>query len=178
MIEKKPSGDIRIHVNFEDFAKVFKVYEGFPFWESWTPDEVRSEYESYFIKSGTVFGYYIDGKCVSILSMHPIVLGEHPVTYDTKKKVMYLSDVATLPEYRNRGIATELFKKFLQYTIVHDYDYVYMRTNFHKEESMSAGIARKCGFHRVPDVKQWCEMKRVDGSTRKDLRCFYEKKIK
>ena len=178
MKDEKLNGEIRIHVSFEDFKRVFKVYEGYPFWESWTPEEVREEYESYYSKSGTVFGYYLDGKCIAILTMHPLVLGEHPVYYDDKYKVMYLSDVATLEEYRNRGIGTQMFQKFLEYSIQHDYDYVYLRTNFHREESMSAGIARKCGFHRMPEVKQWCEMKRADGSVRKDLRCFYEKKIK
>ena len=178
MKDEKLNGEIRIHVSFEDFAKVFKVFEGDPFKESWTPEEIKDEYDSYCFKSGIVFGYYLDGECVSILAMYPSVLGEHPVYYDKKYKVMYLSDVATLEEYRNRGIGTQMFQKFLEYSIEHDYDYVYLRTNFHLEESMSAGIAKKCGFRQIPEAKQWCERRRVGGSVEGDLRGFYEKKIK
>lgn len=171
-------GEIRSNISFEDFASVFKVYEGYPFCESWTDEEVKEEYLSFESKGGCIFGYYLDNECVAIITLHPMVEGEHPVRYPKNKKVMYLSDVATLTNYRNMGIGTQLFHHVLRHTEVLGYDYIYLRTNYDSAKSMSAGIAQKCGFKRIWDLCQEVEKRRVDGSVRKDLRMFMEKKIK
>lgn len=171
-------GQIRTDVSFEEFATVFKVYEGYPFYESWSENEVKEEYLSYEAKGGGVFGYYIDDKCVAILTLHPQVQGEHPVNYPKEKKVMYLSDVATLGAYRGMGIATQLFQHALRHTEVLGYDYIYLRTNYDEAQSMSANIARKCGFNRIWDLCQEIEKRRTDGIVRKDLRMFMDKKLK
>lgn len=176
--KKSTQGEIRENVTFEEFATVFKVYEGYPFYESWSEDELKEEYASFFKHGGWVFGYYLDEKCVAILTLHPMVKGDHPVTYPEDKKVMYLSDIATISGYRGKGIATELFHFALRHTEVLGYDYIYLRTNFDEKESMSAGIARKCGFERIWDICQEVERKRIDGIVRTDLRMFMEKKLK
>lgn len=171
-------GEIRSNVTFEEFATVFKVYEGYPFCESWSEDELKEEYAEYSHNGGWLFGYYLDGKCVAILTLHPMIKGAHPVVYPEDKKVMYLSDIATLSECRGRGIATQLFHFALRHTEVLGYDYIYLRTNFDEKESMSAGIAKKCGFEHIWDICQEVERKRIDGNVRKDLRMFMEKKLK
>lgn len=168
-------GNIRSNVNFKDFVKVFKEFESFPFFEKWSKEDLIKEYES-FQNGGIIFWYYIKGDiCVAILTMKPYEQGKHPVHYSSKDKVMYLSDVATLFEYRNHGIGTNLFKHAIRHTEVLGYDYIYLRTN--EKNSMSYGIAKKCGFKKIWDLIEEVERIRIDGTTAKDLRIFMEKKL-
>lgn len=168
-------GIIRNNVGFEDFAKVFKVFESFPFFEKWSQEDLINEYES-FKNGGIIFGYYTeDGTCAAILTMKPYEPGKHPVEYGGEDKVMYLSDVATLFEYRKQGIGTHLFKHAIRHCKVLGYDYIYLRTN--EKNSMSYGIAKKCGFKRIYSVIQEVEKKRMDGTVAKDARIFMQIKL-
>lgn len=169
------NGTVRNFVAFEDFAKVFKVFESFPFFEVWSEQEVREEYQS-FQKGGYIFGYFTeDGECVGILTMKPYEPGKHPVEYPKDAKVIYLSDVATRFEYRKQGIGTHLFEHAIRHMEVLGYDYIYLRTN--EENSMSYGIAKKCGFKQIYDIIEEVERKRTDGTVTKDARIFMEKKL-
>lgn len=172
---KLQNGTIRSSVNFEDFAKVFKVFESFPFFEEWSPEEVMEEYNS-FQHGGFIFGYFTEAdECVAILTMKPYEKGKHPVNYPSDAKVMYLSDVATCFNYRRQGIATHLFEHAIRHMEVLGYDYIYLRTN--EENSMSYGIAKKCGFKQIYDAIQEVERRRNDGTVAKDARIFMEKKL-
>ena len=72
-------GTVRNNVNFKDFAKVFKTFETFPFFEKWTEEALIDEYKS-FQDDGIILGYYTeDGKCVAILTMKPYTHGKHQV---------------------------------------------------------------------------------------------------
>lgn len=174
-MKKLQDGTIRNNVNLEDFAKVFKVFESFPFFESWSAEEVKEEYES-FQNGGIIFGYYTgDGECAGILTMRPYEPKKHPVKYPSDAKVMYLSDVATRFEYRRQGIGTHLFKHAIRHLEVLGYDYIYLRTN--EENSMSYNIAKRCGFKRLYDIIEEVERKRTDGTVTKDARIFMEKKL-
>lgn len=174
-MKKLQNGTIRNCVGLEDFAKVFKVFESFPFFESWSDDEIREEYES-FQHGGIIFGYYADdGECAGILTMKPYEPGKHPVKYPSDAKVMYLSDVATRFEYRNQGIGTHLFEHAIRHLEVLGYDYIYLRTN--EENSMSYGIAKRCGFVQLFDIIEEVERRRTDGTVAKDARIFMEKKL-
>lgn len=170
------TGEIRSNISFEDFAPVFKVFEGYPFCESWSTEAMLREYNSFQVQDGIIFGYYLDGKCVGILTFRPLVPGEHPVEYPADKKVMYLSDVATLYEYRGRGIGTHLLHHGSRHLEVLGYDYIYLRTN--ESDSMVEPIAAKCGFKRIWDLCEEVERPRIDGTVGKDLRMFMEKKLR
>ena len=176
---KNPSlkGDIRDKVSLEEFARVFSVFKGYPFREMWTDEEIKDEYESFYKKGGYIFGYFVNDECVSILTLHPRTPGEHPVEFDKDAKVMYLSDVATLDKFRNHGIGTDLFHHAIKFCTKLGYNYIYLRTNYDVAKSMSANIAKKCGFERIYDVCQEVERKRIDGKTKKDLRMFMRKKL-
>ncbi len=133
------------------------------------------EYES-FQHGGIIFGYYADdGECAGILTMKPYEPGKHPVKYPSDAKVMYLSDVATRFEYRNQGIGTHLFEHAIRHLEVLGYDYIYLRTN--EENSMSYGIAKRCGFVQLFDIIEEVERRRTDGTVAKDARIFMEKKL-
>lgn len=166
---------IRTDVTFEEFEKVFKVFETFPFFESWTREEIEQEYKS-FLNDGIVFGAYnSEEECVAILTMNVYKIGKHPVKYPSNARVMYLSDVATRFEYRNLGIGTLLFEHAIRHMKVLGYDYIYLRTN--RENSMSYGIAKRCGFEEIPNIIEEVERSRVDGTVAKDARIFMEKKL-
>ena len=168
-------GTIRSNVNFEDFAKVFKSFESFPFFEMWTQEDLISEYE-FFQNCGIIFGFYTeDNNCIGILTLNPYIPRKHPVNYSCVDKVMYLSDVATLSEYRHHGVGTRLFHYAIRYSRLMGYHYIYLRTN--EKNSMSYSIAKKCGFDRISDIIEEVEHLRIDGTIAKDSRIFMEKKL-
>lgn len=174
-MKKEQNGTIRNDVGLEDFAKVFKVFESFPFFEKWSAKEIEEEYES-FKNGGVIFGYFAeDGACAGILTMKPYEVGKHPIVYPSSVKVMYLSDVATQFEYRRQGIGTHLFEHAIRHMGVLGYDYIYLRTN--EENSMSYDIAKRCGFKQLYDIIQEVERERTNGTVEKDTRIFMEKKL-
>ena len=107
--------------------------------------------------------------------MKPYKSGEHPVNYSKDLKVMYISNLATMFEYRNQGIATKLIKHAIQQLEEMGYDYAYYRTI--KENSMSYSIGIKCGFTEIPNIIECIERKKKDGSFVKDSEIFLEKKL-
>lgn len=171
------NGEIRSNVSYEDFANVFKVFSDAPFFEDWSPKMVLEDFNSFNVKDGTIFGYYLDGKCVGILTLRPFTPGEHPVDFPSDSKTMYLSDVATLPSCRGMGIGTQLFLHGLRHSKVLGYDNIYLRTN-EKDISMSYRIAEKCGFTQIEDLCQEVYFPRTTSEvSSKDLRIFMAREL-
>ena len=169
------NNEIRTDVSLEEFAGVYKVFSGAPFFEAWTPEMVSQVYHSFDVPDAKIFGFYSHDKCVAILALRPMVDGEHPVSFDSNH-VMYLAEVATLPEHRRRGIATELFYHGIHHAKVLGYDYIYLRTN-EKKNSMSYAIAEKCGFNRNWKICQEVDFPRTRRMPSTDLRVFLEMKL-
>ena len=134
--------------NFSDYLNVFKVFESFPFFEKWTLDEIRNEFESN-VREGQIYGYYIDGKCVGFISMRNVHENEHPLHYAHASKVLYLSDLAVLPKFRHKGIGTALLQHALNIAVSQGYKYAYLRMN--ENNSMADNIAKHLGFSREFD---------------------------
>lgn len=171
------NGEIRSNISYEDFANVFKVFGYAPFFEDWSPEMVSEAYNSFNVKDGSIFGYYLDEKCVGILTLRPFTPGEHPVDFPSNSKTMYLSDVATLPSCRGMGIGTQLFLHGLRHSKVLGYDNIYLRTN-EKGISMSYDIAEKCGFTQIGDLCQEVDFPRtVPYMQSKDLRIFMAREL-
>lgn len=171
------NGEIRSNVSYEDFANVFKVFSYAPFFEDWSPEMVLDAYNSFNVPDGIIFGYYLDGQCVGILTLRPFTPGEHPVTFSSDTKTMYLSDFATLPKFRGRGIGTQLFLHGLRHTKVLGYDNIYLRTN-EKGISMSYRLAEKHGFTQIWDLCQEVEFPRTNPYVpSKDLRIFMAREL-
>ena len=174
-ITKKINGTIRSNITYEEFKKVFSVFESYPYFEKFIEQDFLELYQS-FQNGGYSYGYYTEeGECVAIITMNPYKSDEHPVDYPKDLKVMYIAHLATMPEYRNQGIAPKLFKHAIQQIEEMGYDYAYFRTL--KENSMSYSIGKKCGFTELPNIIQYVDSKKKDGSVIKDPRIFLEKKL-
>ena len=159
--------------NFNDFSTVFKVFEGFPFFENWSQEDIRQEYNTNST-NGQIFGYYENDSCVGFISMRPQRPNEHPVHYGHESRVMYISDLAVLPNYRNRGIATKLLEYAIQFAISENYQYIYTRLN--DNNSMAYDIIKKKGFHKDYD---FCEIVKHShhGRNSEEFRIFMYKKL-
>jgi len=167
------SGEIRKGITFEEFALVFKVvFEDFPFLESWSNEAMLEEYNSFQVKDGAVYGYYLDGKCVGILTFRPYTSNEHPINYASDDKVMYLSDVAILQDYRRKGYATHLLHCGIHHFKTLGYNYSYLRTT--EADAHLEKLYFKVGFERIPGLYQGVERLRIDGTVQKDIRFFME----
>ena len=59
---------------------------------------------------------------------------------------MYVSDLAVLPEYRKRGIGTQLLKYALEVATSEGYEFAYMRIN--DNNPMGYNLSKACGFEK------------------------------
>ena len=175
-------GTISVVNNFKDFQEVFKVFMSEPFFEAWTENDMKEEFED--IKShGEILGYYTNFDIAGLLTLIDGAKESHPVKFENPEKVIYISDVATKKEYRGKGYAKDLVNYFMHFLDNQDYyDRAYLRTNL--EGSMSEGLFIPYGFETIRDennqiITQTCEFPRVKPELPEtDVRKFLVKKLK
>ena len=166
---------IRKGVSKAEFVNVYKVFRNEPYNELWPDDEIEEEFES-LNSRGTIYGAYIDKKCVGIITFYDIIKGEHPISYSNDLKVAYFSDIAVLDNYRKKGIATKLLKLMIEECRNNSYDIIYMRT-MQKDKSMSYHMAVKNGFKVLEGITEDKMMERTNGQTMSDNRIFLELRL-
>lgn len=141
--------------DFENFKKVFIVFEAEPFYEAWTEEEYIQEFAD-FINNGQMYGIFLENDICGLITIKEKYLKWDELEIDVEKSV-YLSDIAVRKNARNRGYATRL----MQYIISEfgeNYD-IYMRTNL--ENSMSEGIALKNNFEIIENKIETVVFKRT-----------------
>lgn len=141
--------------DFENFKKVFIVFEAEPFYEAWTEEEYIQEFAD-FINNGQMYGIFLENDICGLITIKEKYLKWDELDIDVEKSV-YLSDIAVRKNARNRGYATRL----MQYIISEfgeNYD-IYMRTNL--ENSMSEGIALKNNFEIIENKIEIVVFKRT-----------------
>lgn len=167
--------------NYEEFKKVFSVFSGAPFFEKWTEDKLKYEYD-YLKKDGEIYGYYLDNH--EIIGLVSIVFGaikNHPLIFKNPEKTIYLSDIAVIYSQRGNGYAKKLADFIINYVNkINYYDEIYMRTNL--EGSMSEKIFLERGFNIIRDennniVTQDVSFERTDGIIKQDTRKFLSKRL-
>ena len=161
---------------FEDFKKVFNtVFSEFPFFESWTEEEIRETY-NLNQREGIIFGYYNGEDCLGFISMRNHHQYEHPIDFKGKKSI-YISHIAVLPKYRHNGIASALVPYALDFATNLGYEYAYLRLN--DDFPMGLGIAKRNEFVRDFKVCQEVTHSRTHRRSRKpdDLRVFMFKEL-
>lgn len=141
--------------DYENFRKVFMVFESEPFYEAWTEDDYKQEFLDLY-ENGKLFGIFIDGEMLGLITIKERFKKWDELDIDVEKSI-YLSDVAVKREARKNGYATKLLD-FIISEYGDDFD-LYFRTNL--EGSMSEGIARKKGFEVIKDKVQTVYFKRT-----------------
>lgn len=154
-------GRIKEITDVEEFKRVYKVFEGKPYEELYTPEEVEEFFEDYR-KNGWILGAYTSEGCVGLISLQRGVEKDQPVDFGDEK-VLYLADVAVLEPYRKMGLGRMLMSLAVLSAKGLGCDRLYMRTL--KEGSMSKGIAEKLGFKQIQGLIQYVKRKRIDGTT-------------
>ena len=163
--------------SIEDFVTVFKVFRDAPYYEDWSDNMIIEEYNDLY-SNGHVFGYYLDDKCVGIITFRPMKENDHhPIYYEHPEKVAYFSDFAVLKSYQGHGIGTALMKHMLNVLTEEHYETVYMKT-LEVGKSMSYGIAVKHGFKPLEGVTSIDRMDRtVEGISKEDIKIYLEKPL-
>ena len=144
------NGRIQNLKDYKEFRKVFDIFKHYPFYEAWTEEEFQEEFEE-LKKYGEIFGYYMNtGEIIGLVSLIYGAKSAHPVTFEDPSRVMYLSDIAVLDEFRSQGYGSRLADFAIGYTeLFNYYKEMYLRTNL--ENSMSEGIFVKRGFEVMKD---------------------------
>lgn len=160
-----------------DFIDVYKVFRLPPYSEAWTDEMITEEY-FVLIKYGHVFGYYIDDRCVGIITCRKMFVSDgHPVLYEHPDEIAYLADIAVKKEFRGQGIGTELTKYVLDVLKKDGYKRVYMKT-LEVGKSMSYGIVIKLGFKLLEGVNSIDTMERLDPNrSEKDFKIYLDKEL-
>jgi len=167
--------------NYDEFKKVFTVFRGEPFFENWTEDQLRYEFD-YLKKDGEIYGYYLDNlDMVGLVSIIYGAIKDHPIIFKNPEKTIYLSDIAVINSERGNGYAKKLADFIINYVKgFNNYNEMYMRTNL--EGSMSERIFLNRGFEIIRDennniITQDVTFERTDGSIKKDTRKFLSKRL-
>ena len=168
--------NIRCIEDFNDYLEVFKIFEGFPFFEKWTEEEIRKEFDLNLTK-GHIFGYYENDTCIGFISMREQIPNEHPVHYKDVFKVVYLSDLAVKPQYRRRGIASRLLDYAFEVAKSEGYEYAYLRIN--SKTPMAYDLAKKYGFRQEYDSYEIVTREETSHKLRnkENVRVFMTKKL-
>lgn len=156
------------NVSYEDFKNIYKVFGEIPYEEKYTEEDFREIYREYMEK-GKIYGAYVDGILRGIIAITYGAKKNQPISFNDKK-VLYLSDVAVDKEYRKKGLGTKLMAYVIASGKLEGNNIIYMRTL--KEGSMSASIARKLGFKKIPDVEQDVTTESIYGTSQTKKNIF------
>ncbi len=145
--------------NLNDFKKVYRVFSGPPYNESYTEEELEDIFKEYQEK-GYMYGVYNGEECVGLIALERGAKSDHPVKFEDKD-VMYLADVAVLNNYRRKGLGNLLMLYGVMQSKILGYRKLYMRTL--AKGSMSYNIALRMGFKLIPNTFQIVEKERTNG---------------
>ncbi len=156
--------------NLDDFKRVYRVFSGPPYNETYTEEELEEIFKEYQEK-GYMYGAYNGEECVGLIALERGAKPDQPVKFEDKD-VMYLADVAVLNNYRRNGIGNQLMLYGVMQSKILGYRKLYMRTL--AEGSMSYGIALRIGFKQIPNTFQSVERERVNGKVETMQNIFLE----
>ena len=161
----------------EDFIKVYNVFKNPPYYEAWTENMIRKEYEDLY-KDGYIYGYYLNDECVGLVTFRPMRFTDHhPVYYKHTEKVAYLADIAVLQEHRRQGIGTALMQYTFDILREDGFEVIYMKT-LEIGKSMSYGIAIKSGFKLIEGATSIDRMERITKEREEeDVKIYLEKML-
>jgi len=130
--------------DYQVFERIFRVFEGEPFWEKWTDLMILEAFKE-FLLTGKMFAYEDYG--LMNIQFNKKKLDSLP--YEKWGNFIYLSDVAVLTNSRKQGVGSELIDYLIEYGYENKFDSLYFRTNY--QGSMLANIGIKKGFEILTD---------------------------
>ena len=146
----------KLNINdFENFKKVFVVFESEPFYECWTQKGYEEEFLD-FLQNGQMYGIFLENAICGLITIKKRYLKWDKLEIDIENSI-YLSDIAVCENARNKGYATKLMKYIIS-RYGNEFD-IYMRTNL--ENSMSKGIALKNNFKIIENTIEKVTFKRT-----------------
>lgn len=141
--------------DFNNFKKVFMVFESEPFYEAWTENDYIEEFID-FIENGQIYGIFLEDDICGLITIKMKYQKWSELEIDIEQSI-YLSDIAVCKKNRNKGYATKLMQYIIE-EFGDNYD-IYMRTNL--DNSMSEGIAIKNNFELIENKIQTVTFKRT-----------------
>ena len=145
------TGEIRKLESFSDFKKVFHAYSSFPYYEEWSEDEIREEYETN-LKDGHIFGYFYNNECVGLVTVVNATTKDHPIHFAEPDKALYISNLIVMLEYRYHGFGTQISEFAVNFAKENGYKNIYFR--YRESHEFGRRIAKKLGFSKCHDICQ------------------------
>ena len=143
------NGEIKKLENFSDFKKIFHAYSSFPYYEEWSEDEIREEYE-FNLEKGNIFGCFYNNECVGLVTLVPANSQEHPIRFEEPEKALYISNLIVRVEYRYHGFGTQITEFAVNFAKENGYKNIYFR--YRESHEFGRRIANKFGFLKRYDI--------------------------
>lgn len=171
-------GEIKKLENFADFKKIFHAYSSFPYYEEWSEEEVRDEYETN-LKEGNIFGCFYNDECVGLVTLIPATSQKHPIKFSEPEKTLYISNLVVMTKYRYHGFGTLIAEFAVKFAEENGYKNIYFR--YRESHEFGRRIAQKLGFLKCHDMCQEVVRPRTAKFSAKnkdkDLRFFMIKEL-
>jgi len=149
-----------------------QVFSEPPYYEQFTPEEVRNFWDNYLSCGVVVVDYNEEGRVIGFAAAVPLT-AEKEVSELAKSHNFnpetdwYHAEVGVDPNYRRQHLATRLINELLGQVPAQT---IIMRTQERNEASL--GLHHRAGFKIVPGMFQEKESPRVNGSVTTDKRVF------
>ena len=155
--------------DFTDFSHVYKIYQNPPYCEVWTDEDIKNEYEK-IKQNGKVFGYYIQGKCIGIVSL---IEKNQPLKFNSNVNAIYLSDLAVLSDFRKSLVALELINFAIEYAKQNSFNKIYLRT-LKDSSSYEFSVFKMKGFVKIEDKVDVIKRSRTRSMKEEDCRFYWQ----
>lgn len=152
------------------------VFADPPYEEQFTPEEVKSYFELYFMQGVLVLAQESTQNVIGFSASIPLVFEEEIARIAQQfeidpEVVWYFADLGVSREYRRQKIGQSLVKAMLGETPV---DTVIMRTS--ENNIASQRVNQGVGFEIIDGMEQYVEQVRQNGEVQFDRRIFLKTK--
>lgn len=184
MVIKEIEGGVTIHRITDEasqdrwsdglIAAYHAVFSGFPYFESYTDEEVRSTLESLWRSSGAIFlvaaiGDDVAGFSAAIPLIRKASVANQLTGLVPIQHTFYLAELGVLPEYRGRKIGRNLVRERLRLIDQDQYSHVVLRIS--TDNTPSGEMYKALGFFDM-GVTMSVTRRRQNSEVREDERQF------
>lgn len=151
------------------------VFADPPYEEKFTPEEVKSFFELYFLQGVLMLARENTQNVIGFSASIPLVLEQEIAKIAENfgidpETVWYFADLGVAHEYRRQKIAQALVQALIAETPA---DTLIMRTS--ENNIASQRVNQGVGFEIVDGMEQFVDQQRQDGTVKADRRIFLQK---